>query len=366
MTSNKSDEISKTDLNTQLTTLNDFSVDRIIFAKPLLCSIPDSDIKYYRIPVYVKNEDGSVGQLVIQTEKVFSFGVKAFVDPKTKKENGLNMSFVMWGKDGPSEAEKNWVEKYNEIAECCKQHLLKPEVKKAAKKPKLDENDLKSFNPMYYKKDENGDVIQGVAPILTTKLIKIKNNVRTSFFDENGKDIDYQSILETSCTSIGAIIIEGMFVGAKTINIQNKLNEAQIWPLNSSVKRLLPRPKPDEKLRIGKCITDKDDDEEPIKTKKVVEADEVEKPKKKAEKKKNEESEEHKNDIDDDEPIKKPAKKSPKKDDDEPDKVGDDDEEIKPKKKPVKKSPKKDDDEEEPKDDEEKPKKKKKKVEDDE
>ena len=61
--------------NTQLTSAIGFTGKNIVFGQPQENNITLGDgkkIKFFRIPVGVKNPDGTHGELVFPTEKVFS------------------------------------------------------------------------------------------------------------------------------------------------------------------------------------------------------------------------------------------------------------------------------------------------------
>lgn len=347
----------KGEMKTQLTNAHGYSTKRMIFGKTIVANVPGSDppVKYYRIPIYTKNEDGSVGDLVLETEKVFSFGVGENKDPKTKEVNGYSMPLVLWSKDEVKEEEKDWTNVFEKIVTHCKEHLLKNDVKKSFKKPKLEESDLKKLSPLYWKKDDNGDRVKGLGPMLYAKLLQSKkrNVILSNFFGEDGKDIEPTIMIGQMCNTKASIKIEGIYIGATTISLQIKLYEAQVWLVNSKITKLLPRPKPDDNVSVDKTIMDDEDEEEVIAPKKKHEEEddeEEEKPKiikgKKREAEESEEDEEKPKgvvkkkvvDEDDDEDEVKPKKK--KKSEEE-----EDEEKLKPKGKVIKKKKSEDDDE---------------------
>ena len=63
--------------NTQITPIEGYDVSRIVFSEPVSGAIPDSKpkIEFKRINISTRNEDGSVGELILPTSRLFSFGV---------------------------------------------------------------------------------------------------------------------------------------------------------------------------------------------------------------------------------------------------------------------------------------------------
>ena len=65
---------------TQLTDIHNYDVDNIIFSKPEQGSIPNTPISFHRVHLSTKNPDGSIGELIISTEQLFSFGLQENTD----------------------------------------------------------------------------------------------------------------------------------------------------------------------------------------------------------------------------------------------------------------------------------------------
>ena len=138
-----------TSLNTQLTKATDYDVSLMRFSEPIQSSIPDTTISYKRINITTINNDGTEGELLIPTERLFSFGVSENTDPKTKEVNGWTMPHCLHSKDGSTTAEREWVKTFNGIVNACVGHLV--ENSASIDKYDLDRSDLKGFNPLYYK-----------------------------------------------------------------------------------------------------------------------------------------------------------------------------------------------------------------------
>jgi hypothetical protein len=231
----------------QLTSAKGYNVNNIIFSKPQAGGLKDTSVKFRRIYLSTKYQDGTEGDLIISTPRIFSFGVVENVSPEDKnKINGFVFPLVLFNKDGPSDDEKIFLDTFNKIINHAKKHLL--DHKKELKLPSLDESDLKKFNPIFYKKDkETGDIADDALPTLYLRLALSKKDgvdkILSSFYDKRtGDDLNAMDLLKKYCWTTAAIKFESIFLGSK-ISFQAKLYEADIELLNSGKKRLLPRPK---------------------------------------------------------------------------------------------------------------------------
>ena len=244
----------KNERSNQLSSSLDYDVRRMVFSDPQKGSIPNTPISYKRINISTLNKDGSLGDLILPTERVFSFGVSENLNPDTKKINGHVLPLCLYNRDGPSNAEKAFVETFNNIVEHCKKHLIKN--KEEIEQYELAMNDLKKFNPLYYKKDK-GKIVEGTGPTLYAKLIESKkhNKILSMFFNMDGETLDPLSMLGKYCYVKGAIKIESIFVGSNKISFQVKLYEAEIESMDGGMRPLLSRPKVTNKLLTGTGTT---------------------------------------------------------------------------------------------------------------
>ncbi len=237
--------------NTQLTTVENFDASRIVFSQPTENNITIGEgkrIKFYRIMVGYRNEDNSVGELVLGTDRLFSYGIQ-----ENKNDRGLidgySMALCMWNRDGATPEQEAWLDMFNSAIDTCKQHVLT--VKDEIEKYDLDEAELKRFNPLYYKKDK-GVPVPGKGPTLYPKLMVSKKEqppkILTPFADDaTGEDIDARDLINKYCYCTGAIRIESIFAGAK-VSPQVKLHEAMTKLANTKARRLL-RPKVETTVR---------------------------------------------------------------------------------------------------------------------
>lgn len=252
----------------------DWNEDNIVFCDPVVKTVPGTEpkISFYSIPVLTKNvdengnPDGTMGDLVLGFDKMFSFGVQENLDPTTKAVTGHSVALTMYNRDGATEKEIRAVSVIENVIKKAKDFLL--ENKKVIKKPKLEISDLKNMdNLLYWKLDEEGNKVQGQGPTFSPKLIEFKErkddkgNVKpyqmNSIFyevdengdftevDENGDPIIVNPLKYLStknsknyCYIRAAIKIEDIYFGSK-ICVRCKVTEADVTAVNMGPKRLL-------------------------------------------------------------------------------------------------------------------------------
>jgi len=251
----------------QLTNPKNYNVNNMIFSAPVAGGVKDTAIKFRRIFISTKYSDGTTGDLIIPTSRVFSFGVSESTDPTTKKANGYVFPLVLASKDGETKEEREFIDTFNNIVNKTKKYIL--DNKKELKLPSTDESDLKKFNPIFYKKDkESGDIASDSLPTLYLKLVVSKKDgqekILSDFYDKSsGDSLNPLDILKQYCYATAAVKIESIFLGSK-ISFQVKLHEADIELLSTrNKKRLLPRPIADTNVSISnsKGLDDDDDDD---------------------------------------------------------------------------------------------------------
>jgi hypothetical protein len=274
--------------NTQLTNAKNFNPKNLIFAKSKEGSIPDSSIKFLRIPVGIKNPDGSTGELVLLTPRVYSFGLSVNTNMQTKKPDGYTFPLCLQSREGLTEDERDFISAFTAVVDRCKEYLVQPEVKKEIKKFDLEISDLKKLNSLYYKRVD-GAIVDGSGPVLYPKIMLKKTKskkgdetfeqITTIFSDENGQDIDPMTLLEKHCYTRAAVKIESIFIGAK-ISLQIKVHEAEVKIIGGTVRRLLSRPQAsDSNVKMSEpqtqplsttfvedndSVSDSDSDEAPV------------------------------------------------------------------------------------------------------
>lgn len=246
-----------------LTQPKGYNVSRMIFSNPVIGTI--GDVTYRRIWISTKHPDGSTGSLLLPTEQLYSFGISENRNPATKQITGYSMALAMWSKENPTQEQKDLTNTLTKINEHCVKHLVS--IRKEIKQPKLVKEALPKFGGLYWKEDEDGNIIKGAGPTLYPKIVleydgrkkkkqdddqpqELKDatldRVRTMFYDyETGQSIDPKTLLGRACAVEAVIKIESIFVGAKTA-LQIKLYEARVKLFDSGMRRLLTQRPPAE------------------------------------------------------------------------------------------------------------------------
>jgi hypothetical protein len=243
-------------MNTQLSSPETYDVNKMVFSKPIKGSSKTKDgepsIKFSRIMINTQNNDGSIGELVFPTTRLFSFGVSSNTNPDTGMVSGYTLPLCLHSKDGASPQEKAFSNKLEELVEKCKDHLLLESTREDIEKYDLERSELKKLNSFIYWKRDKGKIVEGSGPTLYPKLIESKKEgrIKTPFFDQDGNDINPMSLVGKYCWVNAAIKIESIFVGAK-IALQVKVFEAEVQLIDSGIKRLLPRPKAQTRVEVS-------------------------------------------------------------------------------------------------------------------
>ena len=253
--------------NTQLTPAKGYNTKRMIFSDPISGSIPNQKVpmSYKRINISSKNEDGTVGELVLSTPRLFSFGVSENLSldsgPSAKKVNGYTFPLVLWNRDGASDEEKEWTDTFTQIVKKCINHLV--DNREEIDRFELTKADLTKskggLDPLYWKREkvmEKGRLhfrkVPGTGPTLYTKLIYSKKTgkVLSQFFDKSDEPVDAMELMGKYCYARAAVKIESIFIGNR-ISLQVKLYEAVVEPTSTGMKRLLGRNKSKGPLSFG-------------------------------------------------------------------------------------------------------------------
>jgi hypothetical protein len=227
--------------STKLTSAQGYNPKNIIFSKPEVGSIPGSTpkISFKRIRIGTKHEDGSTGDLIMETPpNLFSFGLQENRELGTGNVNGYVLPMCLWNKNGATPEEQKFTEVFESIVNQCKSHLLNS--KDEIEKYELDASDLKNFNPLYWKK-EKGKIVEGTGPVLYIKTMMSKKNQKiTSIFinEDTNEEVSPYDLMNKYCFVKGAIKFESVFIGNK-ISLQLKLYEALVKPMDTERKTLL-------------------------------------------------------------------------------------------------------------------------------
>jgi hypothetical protein len=223
--------------NTQITTANGYNTTNVVYGKPRDGNIPGSSVTFKRIQMGTRNPDGTLGELILSTSRLFSFGLSPSVNMTTGKTDGYTLAMCLTNMDAPTAEEKAFLDTFNKICDHAVDYIL--QHRDDVGKYELEKADLKKFNPIYIKR-EKGKVVEGSSPMLYAKVLQNKKmqTITSLFYDKYGRDIDPMSLMNKQCYVKAAIKIEGIFIGSK-VSLQVKLHEAEVEMRESGVKRLL-------------------------------------------------------------------------------------------------------------------------------
>lgn len=220
--------------------VNNFDLSQLIYSKPReVPNVPGS----FRINMSVNAPEG-VSPVILQTDTVFSFGVEEATSMQDKeKVTGYTMSLCLWNSEGPTKEQEAFIDCFNSIVENAKQHVLLQSTRKTIKKIDLVESDLRKFNPIYRRRDEDGNIVPDKSPMLYPKLITSRDlKIFTNFADPNGYNIEPFTLLGVKNKVKAVIKFDSIFVGSK-ISLQIKVLEVEVQPTLGR-RRLLLKPQP--------------------------------------------------------------------------------------------------------------------------
>jgi hypothetical protein len=163
----------------------------------------------------------------------------------------------LWNKDGATEAEMAFSNIIDQLVEKCKDHLVLETTKVEIKKFNLKRDGLDSLgNFMYWKRGDDGKILEDKGPVLYPKLIESKKNnkIITGIFDQNGNDVDPLSLEKKFCWVKAAVKIESIYIGSK-ISLQVKVYEAEVRLVETGARRLLQRPRSDARVTVARGET---------------------------------------------------------------------------------------------------------------
>ena len=231
--------------NTQLTDALTYNVANLRFRKMIESTLPGANgapsVNYKRVPIGTRNPDGTFGDLILPTLRLYSFGLSANVSPNTGKIDSYTLPLCLTNRNDPTVEEKKWVETFNRIVEATKDHII--EKKDEYGRYDLERVELKKLNPIWYK-TEKGKIVDGAAPVLYAKVMMNKKTGKISTLMTNGatgEELDPLTLANKPCYVEAAVKIESIYMGAK-ISLQVKVQEANIFLIDNTPKRLLRRP----------------------------------------------------------------------------------------------------------------------------
>lgn len=229
-----------------------FDAKNLVFSDPISNEIMNGTqkIKNYRIYIGTKNPDGTTGNLMVATHKLFSFGASENKNDQGKL-SGYTLPISLWNSSEPDNVKQPkqlWLEKFKEVCNQVAEHLVRKDVKKKINKIDLEKGDLRKLGNIYYKKDkETQDFLMDEGPTLYLKVkffaanekTKRPAKVNTMFFHERtGEPMNIAELMGKRMNVRCVVDIESVYIGSK-ISIQCKLHEVEVEPVEQSQRRFL-------------------------------------------------------------------------------------------------------------------------------
>ena len=139
--------------HTQITSASGYNTSNIVYGKPRDGNIPGSSVTFKRIQMGTRNPDGTLGELILSTSRLYSFGLSPNVSMTTGNTDGYTLAMCLTNIDSPTEEEKAFLDTFNKICDHAVEYIL--QHRDDVGKYELEKADLKKFNPIYIKR-ENG------------------------------------------------------------------------------------------------------------------------------------------------------------------------------------------------------------------
>ena len=209
----------------RLTNFSDFKLEDISFCATKVGKVPGKDITYERVPITIDYDDGTYGSLLIKTEKCFTFGVQQNIDKETGTVNGWSLPIAMYDRLEPTEEQRKWVAKFDEIVEYCKDFLVE--------NYEIGRQKLNNIgNCMWWSKN---DMTRG--PTLYSKIIAGKSSKRFDTKFRMVKDLENNSDegvvitkeeLVDNYNVIAVIKIDSIYICGENVSLHVKVYEALV------------------------------------------------------------------------------------------------------------------------------------------
>lgn len=230
---------------TQLITpdkLATFDVSNLVFSdKP-------TESKFGKfVNIQTRNEDGTVGELMLETPYLSSMGIRRqteYNNPDVHK--GYTLPLSLW-KTQPTPEQQTWYNVFEDIVSAARHYILSnPDMfSKRLSNGKikvLDESSLENMSPITLKVDLTTGLPK-FGPSLFPKLIAYNKDgewdVQTTLYLPTGEEItDVEQYVDRPCTVKAVIRVESIFIG-QAVKLQIKVWEACIEPIETTRRLLL-------------------------------------------------------------------------------------------------------------------------------
>jgi hypothetical protein len=234
---------------------------KICFGPAASFEIPNSNLKYRKVPMYYEHEPGKFSNFFIELPRSsFSFGVQKqramTKDVSASSSDSYVMPICVYDVKEPTAEQQNFVKNFDMIEAACRAHLLSERVQVDLDMEIVASQLEKLANCMYYKmKPNDGNSLKNrrvrdpeKGPIFYAKLKCYRDPVTgimrmdTRFRDANDVDTTADAIaMYTEYATVSAIcILEGIYIGDNYMyRLQARLHEARVTPINRRVETFL-------------------------------------------------------------------------------------------------------------------------------
>jgi hypothetical protein len=224
--------------NTQLTDLNTYNFDNIIFS-PVQEVKLNGGITFKRIYISTQNPDGSSGELVFSTPEVTTFGIKEIQNQKTKLLDGYALPLYLYTRQNVTTEEKKFVENVTNLSEYVKDYMWQNRI--PHKNGWItDKFQLKKLNPIYYPSNKETGEENLESPSLFLKLktsYKMSDdghkedfNVTTSFYNQETAEriANPLTLVGRQCRTTAIVKVECIFMGLGKCILQCKAYQVAV------------------------------------------------------------------------------------------------------------------------------------------
>ena len=251
-------DVNKLEKDVRLIPIDKWDWSRLVYSEPQKYDIPDGSGHYRRIRIQYMYDEKTIGPAIVGLGKHYCFGVqpdnvdkdgKILKDKDTGKDKplrGYKVPIVLTSQNKNNPAPTPEEQREVDFFEDWRSELLRYVTENKAKIGKGAKTDVQLEGMvselLYYKKDAEGNMVEGVSPKLYANLIynAKSREVGTNFYGPGDKNLDP---LKTTghFYMFPTVRFDGIFVGGKAISLQHHVYDATVEPLSTAPKKRLAR-----------------------------------------------------------------------------------------------------------------------------
>lgn len=236
--------------------ISEWDWNRLVYSEPQKKEIPDGSGYYRSVRIQYMYDDKTIGPAIVELGKHYCFGVqpdntdkdgKILKDKQTGKEKqlrGYRVPIVMSNQNKNSPTVSDEDQREIDFFDDWKAELVRyaTENKKALAKGAVKDFDAITSAVLYRKKDDDGNVVEDIAPKLYGNLIYYSNKkeVGTSFYGPGDKSLN--PLKMTGHFHIYPNIRFDSIYVAKGVSLQHRVYDATVEPIERASKKRLARP----------------------------------------------------------------------------------------------------------------------------